>query len=120
MKRSTKKGFTIVELVIVIAIIAILAAVLIPTFASLIQKANESNDIQAAKNMNTFLAMANVTDGVDSILDVYDLFEDSGYYKFHEAYHLLKFSNEKQILEKAYAEYLELKKANLWGNRKYY
>ena len=79
MKRSNKKGFTIVELVIVIAIIAILAAVLIPTFASLIQKANESNDIQAAKNMNTFLAMANVTDGVDSILDVYDLFESSGY-----------------------------------------
>ena len=45
---------------------------------------------------------------------------DSGYYKFHEAYHLLKFSNEKQILETAYEEYLELKKANLWGNRKYY
>ena len=27
-------------------------------------------------------------------------FVDSGYYKFYEAYHLLKFSNEKQILEK--------------------
>ena len=79
MKRSTKKGFTIVELVIVIAIIAILAAVLIPTFASLIQKANESNDIQAAKNMNTFLAAANVTGDVKSILDVYDLFDESGY-----------------------------------------
>ena len=36
MKR--KKGFTIVELVIVIAVIAVLAAVLIPTFSSLIQK----------------------------------------------------------------------------------
>ena len=34
--------------------------------------------------------------------------------------HLLKFSNEKQILEKAYAEYLELRKSNLWGNKKYY
>ena len=79
MKRSTKKGFTIVELVIVIAIIAILAAVLIPTFASLIQKANESNDIQAAKNMNTFLAAANVTGDIKSILDVYDVFEDSGF-----------------------------------------
>ena len=79
MKRSNKKGFTIVELVIVIAIIAILAAVLIPTFASLIQKANESNDIQAAKNMNTFLAAANVTGDVKSILDVYDVFEDSGF-----------------------------------------
>lgn len=39
-----------------------------------------------------------------------EYFEDSGYYKFHEAYHLLKFANEKQILEKAYNEYLELKK----------
>ncbi len=27
---------------------------------------------------------------------------DSGFYKYHEAYHLLKFANEKQILEKAY------------------
>lgn len=32
-KRSHKKGFTVVELVIIIAVIAILAAVLIPTFA---------------------------------------------------------------------------------------
>ena len=44
-----------------------------------------------------------------------EYFTDSGYYKYHEAYHLLKFSNEKQILEKAYNEYLDLKKSNLWG-----
>lgn len=49
-----------------------------------------------------------------------EYFVDSGYYKFHEAYHLLKFSNERQILEMAYNEYLDLKKANLWGNRKYF
>ena len=49
-----------------------------------------------------------------------EYFIDSGYYKFHEAYHLLKFSNEKQILEKAYNEYLDLKKSNLWGNKKYF
>ena len=29
-----------------------------------------------------------------------EYFVDSGYYKYHEAYHLLKFSNERQILEK--------------------
>ena len=79
MKKTNKKGFTIVELVIVIAVVAILAAVLIPTFVSVTKKANESNDVQAARNMNTFLAAAKVTDGVDSILDVYDIFEDSGY-----------------------------------------
>ena len=39
-----------------------------------------------------------------------EFFVDSGYYKFHEAYHLLKFSNERQILEMAYNEYLDLRK----------
>jgi len=43
-----------------------------------------------------------------------EYFVDSGYYKYHEAYHLLKFSNEKQILEKAYAEYQEMKRQNRW------
>ena len=49
-----------------------------------------------------------------------EYFTDSGYYKYDEAYHLLKFSNEKQILEKAYNEYLDLKKSNLWGTHKYF
>lgn len=49
-----------------------------------------------------------------------EYFVDSGYYKYHEAFHLLKFPNEKEILEKAYAEYLDLKKSNLWGSRKYF
>ena len=47
-----------------------------------------------------------------------EFFVDSGYYKFHEAYHLLKLANEKTILEKAYSEYLDLKKRNLWGTGK--
>lgn len=49
-----------------------------------------------------------------------EYFLDSGFYKYHEAYHLLKFANEKQILERAYEEYQELKKNNLWGSRRYY
>lgn len=43
-----------------------------------------------------------------------EYFTDSGYYKYHEAYYLLKFSNERQILEKAYQTYLDLKKNNKW------
>ncbi|MDY5678144.1 MAG: prepilin-type N-terminal cleavage/methylation domain-containing protein, partial [Eubacteriales bacterium] len=49
MKKNNKKGFTIVELVIVIAVIAILAAVLIPTFSSVIKKAKVNNDIQLVR-----------------------------------------------------------------------
>ena len=69
-KRKNKKGFTIVELVIVIAVIAILAAVLIPTFSSLIKKANESADIQAVRQMNTSLAIHETTENLDNIADV--------------------------------------------------
>lgn len=50
MKRTNKKGFTIVELVIVIAVIAILAAVLIPNLSKLVDKANESKAMQEAKS----------------------------------------------------------------------
>ena len=53
--RKGKKGFTIVELVVVIAVIAILAAVLIPTFVGLIQKANESTAFMDANNLVTTL-----------------------------------------------------------------
>ena len=49
MKRTNKKGFTIVELVVVIAVIAILAAVLIPNLSRLVNKANESKAMQEAK-----------------------------------------------------------------------
>ncbi len=53
MKRNNKKGFTIVELVIVIAVIAILSAVLIPTFGTLITDANQSAAQQKARNAYT-------------------------------------------------------------------
>ena len=46
--------------------------------------------------------------------------KDSGYYKFHEAYHLLKFPNEKEILKEAYEEYKRMKSSNCWGKRPRY
>lgn len=39
-----------------------------------------------------------------------EFFVDSGYYKYHEAYHLLKFQNERNILEKAYHEYQRMRR----------
>ena len=44
-----------------------------------------------------------------------EYFQDSGYYKYHEAYHLLKFANERKILEQAYAKYQLLRKNQMWG-----
>lgn len=43
-----------------------------------------------------------------------EFFEDSGFYKYHEAYHLLRFPNERQILEQAYDEYMKMRKQGNW------
>jgi type IV pilus assembly protein PilA len=52
-KKNNRKGFTIVELVIVIAVIAVLATVLVPTFGTIIEKANTSKALQEGKNIYT-------------------------------------------------------------------
>ncbi len=74
---KSKKGFTIVELVIVIAVIAILAAVLIPTFSNLVKKANQSADIQAARQMNTVLAAEGAVEK-NNIFEVYEALAANG------------------------------------------
>lgn len=59
--KKKKKGFTLVELVIVIAVIAILAAVLIPTFSSVIKNANNSADTQLVASLNLVAATHQAT-----------------------------------------------------------
>ncbi len=50
-----------------------------------------------------------------------EYFADVGFYKQHEAYHLLKFHDEKQIMRRAYTEYTELRRTKEWnGNNKIY
>ncbi len=49
MKKMNKKGFTIVELSIVIAVIAILSAVLIPTFTGIVKDAKKNAAIENAR-----------------------------------------------------------------------
>ncbi len=46
-----------------------------------------------------------------------EFFEDSGFYKYNEAYYLLKFDNEREMLEKAYSEYRHLKNSGLWKEK---
>ena len=77
---------------------------------------NTSQDV-VMKEVHWYLMMS---DSYFSKPQREEYFVDSGYYKYHEAYHLLKFTNERQILEKAYSEYIEFKKSNLWGSKKYY
>ena len=80
MINSKKKGFTIVELVIVIAVVAILAAVLIPTFSNLVKKANISADQQAVVQMNKLLTIDEVADPQPTTADgVVEVLIKNGY-----------------------------------------
>lgn len=78
--KKAKKGFTIVELVVVIAVIAILAAVLIPTFISIVNRAKVSNDNQLVRNLNTAL-ITEEADGnkAENMSQAIEIAEDYGY-----------------------------------------
>lgn len=58
LTKKKKKGFTLVELIIVIAIIAILAAIAIPKFGQIRSDANLKADIANAKSVATAVAQA--------------------------------------------------------------
>lgn len=80
MKKMNKKGFTLVELVIVIAVIAILAAVLIPVFGSVIDKANTSAAQQKANNALQIALAQNIDDSTGKVKDgKYQFYVDGKY-----------------------------------------
>ena len=56
MKKENKKGFTLIEMLVVIAIIAVLVAIIIPTVTSATTKASAATD---AANLRSILAVAN-------------------------------------------------------------
>ena len=60
-----KKGFTLVELVIVIAVIAILSAILIPTFGSIMSDAKETSAKADLKSVITTYLAENANSDAD-------------------------------------------------------
>jgi len=64
-----------------------------------------SNDI-VNKTVHWFLM---ITDSFYCRPQAEEFFVDVGFYKPHEAYYLLKFHDERQIMKRAYNEYNEMK-----------
>ena len=71
--KINKKGFTLVELVIVIAVIAILAGVLIPTFTGILNRAKESTRLSTARTIRdeyTSAQFNSIEDSVGYVIEV--------------------------------------------------
>ena len=69
MNKKLKKGFTLVELVVVIAVIAILAGVSVGAYFGITESANQSKADQEAKQLHTALMLiVNTPDNSDAAI----------------------------------------------------
>ncbi len=79
MRKNNKKGFTIAELVIVIAVIAILAAVLIPVFGNVTENARRSGDTQIIRELNLALDSENSGNAPATMYDANAITKEYGF-----------------------------------------
>ncbi len=92
-----KKGFTITELVIVIAVIAILAAVLIPTFSNVIEKANQTAASSSCNvALSEYIAMVTLDGDPDNNDVTGVVFSSNNYYYVYDGEKLNYIGNSEK------------------------
>lgn len=102
MKKSSKRGFTIVELVIILAVIAILASVIVAVAVGTVKRANEAAAISAVTELNkALISESHMGNTPQTVHDAVKLIEgygigkkklsevNSGYCIFYDSQHQL-------------------------------
>ena len=79
MKKTSKKGFTLMEMLIVIAIIAILIAIAIPVFTAQLDKASKSTDQSNARALKS-MVVTNYMSYMDDPSNAAAIVKDAGKY----------------------------------------
>ena len=122
--KNTKKGFTLVELLVVIAILAILATVAVVGYTSFIEKANLSNDQAFVAQANTTLQAAAIPNGFKTAGEAITALNNNGFQGkfntyssgFHYAYSLEK--NKLYLVDddnKVVYPDTDVELSSLWG-----
>ena len=66
MKKNNNKGFTLMEMLIVVAIIAVLVAIAIPVFTNQLEKAREATDAANIRSTYAEVMACALTDAADT------------------------------------------------------
>ena len=70
MKKNNNKGFTLMEMLIVVAIIAVLVAIAIPVFTNQLEKAREATDAANIRSAYAEVMACALTDAKNATNDV--------------------------------------------------
>ncbi len=81
MKKNNKKGFTLAELLIVVAIIAVLVAIAIPVFSAQLEKAKESTDMANIRSAYATLVAKYLEDNSPGTITVQGAGQDTADWK---------------------------------------
>ncbi len=79
LKKKNKKGFTLAELLIVVAIIAVLVAIAIPVFTSQLEKSRESTDAANVRSAYAEVVTKYLSDGTSDGMSVEARQQQSGW-----------------------------------------
>lgn len=69
-KQKNNKGFSLVELIVVVAIMAVLVGVLAPQFIKYVEKSRQSTDLQNVEELKNAVEVAVADDGITNAITI--------------------------------------------------